>query len=470
MKIHRYPAATPKKRGMERGRISCLLLDNLRCHEKMAFVKLNDSKIRGAQPKEKIYRLADGKGLFLAVYPSGFKSWQFRYLFGEKEKTLTLGSYPEMRLSDAREERYSARKLLREHIDPVMHRREQEALAVFRLNDTFEKLAREWHERKSPQWSSQHAYKTLLRLEKHVFPYIGKRPIERITPLEILEVLHRLEKAGKTHMAHRIYQLVCRILDRAVTTQRLSVNPALSLKAELMAHKEGHYRTIKEAEIPQFLKELESVSCRELYFLAFWLLLLTGVRQCELRFSEKPDIDFENKTWTVRAEVAKMKREHVVVLSTQAIVVLERMFELEPDSKWLVPNIESWANSVMSEYAFTNMIKRMGYADKIVPHGVRSLFSTVLNDHGFDSKVIDRQLAHVGKDRVEAIYNRAEYEKQRRELMQWWGDFLDEKRPEGKRFCPKGFELRGSFARVTSYVGGASHMLSEGSFKILIFK
>lgn len=440
-------------------------MDRFYFHETIGSMKLNDSKIRRAEPKEKQYRVADGKGLFLVVYPSGSKSWQFRYSFGNKEKTLSLGSYPEVTLKGAREERYSARKLLGEYVDPVAHKREQGALAVFRLNDTFEQLGREWHERKSPQWSPKHVVKTMLRLEKHVFPFIGKRPIERITPLEILELLHRLEKAGKTHMAHRVHQLICRIFDRAVMTQRLSANPAISLKAELMAHKEEHYRTIKESDLPDFLLKLDNISGRELYRLAFWLLLLTGVRQCELRFSEKGDIDFKARRWIVRKEVSKMKREHVVVLSDQAIVVLKRMFAIEPQSKWLVPNIESWANSVMSEYAFIKIIDRMGYKDQMVPHGTRSLFSTVLNDHGFDSKVVDRQLAHVGSDRVEAAYNRAQYEKMREEMMQWWGDFLDSKRSVGKRFCPKGMALSGSFGQMIHYKRDCGHGFPEKESK-----
>ena len=427
---------------------------------------LTNARILNAKPRLKLFRMNDGEGLFLAVFPSGSKRWQFRYIFAERGKTLSIGAYPDISLCEAREAKHRARKLLRENVDPSSRKKQEKIVAAYKANNTLEEVALEWHTHRLPRWSEKHAAKVLRRLEIHVFPFIGSIPIANITALEILSVIERLEKAGKTHMSHRVFQLLCAIFNRAVNTLRVKYNPATSLAAELLPHETRHYPTISEDEVPKFLRSLEEVWCFEEHTkLAFWLLLLTGVRQCELRFSKKSDISFERGEWTLRKEITKMKRDRVVFLSDQTIVVLKMLTEQTSNSDWLVPSSYSWAQPVMSVSVFPKMIERMGYKGEIVGHGTRSLFSTILNDHGFNDKIVDRQLGHVNKDQVEAAYNRAEYEGASREVMQWWGDFLDSKRPTGERFCPKGSQIQGSFAQTMNCSPSYRYELDKGQMK-----
>jgi len=409
---------------------------------------LTDSKIRNAKPKKKEYRLADGESLYLLVKLNGSKLWHFRYEFAEKSKTLSIGKYPGISLAEARDQKHEAKKLLRKNIDPSANKQQERSIATYKANNTFEKLAREWHEHKTPLWSSKYAANTIRRAEIHIFPHIGSRAIADITPLEVLAVVQKLEVAGKTDMSHRVLEIMNSVFRRASITGRVDRNPATDLVREIIPHQVEHHPAITEQEIPKFLEALDNLRCYQQYTkYAFWLLLLTGVRQCELRYSKKSDIDFDAKEWRLRPEVTKMKRVHIVALSTQAIVVLRKLFELTEFSEWLVPSQRTRVHPVMSENTINQMIDRMGYKGRIVGHGFRSLFSTTLNDHGFDSKIIDRQLAHVGRDKIEAAYNRAEYTEKRKEIMQWWGDFLDSQRPLKKRFSSNGYAIEGSFAQ-----------------------
>ena len=423
------------------------------CHDTK--MPLSDFQIKNAKPKEKRYKLSDGESLILLVYPNGSKLWHYYYEFGGKPKTLSIGKYPRISLLEARDAKHEAQKKLEKGIDPSAQKQKEKVVAEYLANDNFEKMAREWHAHKSARWSKKHAANTLRRLEMHVFPYLGSRVITQISSLEVLAVIQRVEKAGKTHMSRRILQIMDAVFKRAIVTGRLEKNPAAHLSCELLPHEVKHMPTLSEDEIPKFLSRLDTVekkNLREQSVLALWLLMLTVVRTCELRFSKKSDISFERKEWVLRPEVTKMKREHIVSLSNQAIAVLKRLFELTPHSEWLVPSTQNRVHEVMSENSVNSLIELLGYKGRIVGHGFRALFSTVLNDHGFDSKTVDRQLAHVGKDKVESAYNRAEYKKKRQEMMQWWGDFLDSKRPEERRFCPTGFEVSGSFA--TALGGG----------------
>lgn len=407
---------------------------------------LTDTKIRSAKPQQKQYRLSDGECLHLVIRPNGSRLWHYRYEFLGKAKTLSIGKYPEISLAEAREQKREAKKLLRKNIDPSARKQQERSIATYKANDTFEKLTREWHEHKSIRWSPKYAANTIRRAEIHIFPHIGKRAIADVTPLEVLAIIQKLESEGKTDMSRRVLEIINAVFRRAIITGRIDRNPATGLVEEAIPHHVEHHPAITEQEIPDFLKALDNLKCYQQYTkYAFWLLLLTGVRQCELRYSKKSDIDFKAKEWRLRPEVTKMKRVHIVALSTQAIFVLRKLFELTEFSEWLVPSQRTKIHPVMSENTINQIIKRMGYKGRIVGHGFRSLFSTTLNDHGFDSKVIDRQLAHVGRDKIEAAYNRAEYSKKRREIMQWWGDFLDSHRPRNKRFCPKEYEIKGHF-------------------------
>jgi len=417
---------------------------------------LKDSQIRSALSKPKQYRLKDGGGLNLLIKPNGSKLWHFRYKFSGKEKSLSIGPFPEVTLSHARKFRNEAKELLLKNIDPSAHKRQSRKLAEFEANNTFELLAREWHQHRASRWSPKYAANTLRRLELHIFPLIGNRPIGEILPLEVLDVVQRLEIQGKTDMSHRVLEIMNSVFRRALITRRIDRNPAEHLSSELLSHTVKHHPALAENDLAGFLNRLQSMTFRdEQSRLAMWLLMLTAVRQCELRYSKKSDFDLVRREWILRPEVTKMKREHIVSLSTQAVTVVQLLFDLRPESEWLVPSQRTKIHPVMSENTINQVIKRMGYEGRIVGHGFRSLFSTILNDHGFDSKIVDRQLAHVGRDKIEAAYNRAEYPKQRSEMMQWWGDFLDSKLPEDQRIHRPANHLGNSFSVESSYLSVA---------------
>jgi len=394
---------------------------------------LKKTRIDNALPEKKLYRLNDGEGLYLVVTSAGGKLWQFRYHFAGKARTMSYGSYSEVSMEEARLKRQRDRDLLRNNIDPGEWEKKERYLTEFRANNTLEKVAREWHDhrRNAKQWSEKRASLTIRRLENHVFPYLGSRPIEGIEPLEILTVAQRIENRGHTYLSHEVLWIMKAVFRRAVRTRRLKENPAADLSEELIPHRAENMRTIPEDEISRFLRRLEAnEQIHESTRLAIWLLMLTAVRTCELRLSKKSDFLLQRKEWILRPEITKMKREHVVPLSSAAMKIVEQLFDQSPDSEWLLPSRKQAKAGIMSDGTINKALRILGYEGQLTGHGFRSLFSTTLNEHGFDPRVVDRQLAHVSKDKVEAAYNRAEYLPMRCLMMEWWGQHVISKKRE----------------------------------------
>ena len=386
---------------------------------------LTDVKVRSAKARSRPYKLNDGEGLVLVTRPSGSKFWQFRYRFAGREKSLSLGKYPKVTLAEARASKSEAQSLLRDGIDPSNHRRQQKLLAQYRDRNSFLAVAQDWHERNRDAWTEKYAKNTWSRLEGHILPSLGRRPIAEITPVELLSILQGIEATGATYMSHRALQICTAIYDYAKTTGRAENNVARGLGVALKPHRVKHYPTLSGRELPDFLKALERLETSEQNKLAFRILLLTAVRTGELRYSRWADIDLDRSEWRLRPEITKMRTEHIVPLSRQTIGALEELSDISGKSEWLVPSQQARVHQVMSENTINDMIGRMGYKGRIVGHGFRSLFSTTLNEHGFNRDAIERQLAHMERDEVRAAYNRAEYLVERRHLMQWWADYLD---------------------------------------------
>lgn len=430
---------------------------------------LTNAEILGAAPKKKTYRLADGDGLYLTVKPNGSKFWQFRYHFGEKPQTCSYGQYPLVSLKNARLEKQQDRSLLLDNVNPATYRKEEKAKAQFRDGNTFEEAAREWFNRRIQlgKWSEKRASLTMARLENHVFPHLRRRVIHSIESIEVLSVIERIESKGHTYLSREVLWIMNAVFRRATRTRGLEKNPAEGLTEELVSHEVKHMPTIAEAELPNFLWKLDTASnCSERVRMATWLVMLTAVRQCELRFSKKTDIDFEREEWVLRPEVTKMKRAHIVPLSSQAIAVLKILFALAPDSEWLVPSRTRTKSPVISDGTINKLIELIGYKGRITGHGFRALFSTTLNEHGFNRVEIDRHLGHVTilydeekktrkSDMIERSYNRAQYQNTRREMLQWWGDFLDSKRPNERKFCLNKLCMNNSFSETRN--GTESH-------------
>jgi len=379
-----------------------------------------------AEIKDQAYKLPDAEGMYLHIYPTGAKYWRLKYRFMGKQKVFALGVFPEVSLAKARDKRTEARKLLSEGKDPAAVKKETVRQAVLNAENTFKALTKEWHEINKSKWTQNHGSKILRRFELHIFPYIGERPIKEIKPLELLEAIRKIENKGATELSHKLVQTCSSVFRYAILTGRAEYNPAGDLKGALKAHKEKHYPTISAKELPTFYKKLEEAKTSLLNKLAIKLLLLTFLRQGELRRAEWEHIDFVKKEWHVPAEHMKMREKHTIPLARQTIELLQEIHKITGDSKYIFPSQHPQKNSIMSENTIGSVIKkRMGYKGKMVGHGVRALASTILNENGFPSDVIERQLAHAERNKVRAAYNRAEYLDDRRKMMQWWADYLD---------------------------------------------
>lgn len=382
---------------------------------------LTDTQIRKAKPADRPYRLADSGGLFLYVTPAGGKHWRLRYRFQGKEKTLTFGPYPQVSLAQAREARDAAKAVIREGLDPsVVRRHEQQSLQT----DTFENIAREWHERTKSKWKSSHAWDVLNSLERDVFPHIGKMPIRKLTPPDVLAVLRMIEDRGALETAHKIRQRMSSVFVYAIATGRGEADPAAVVQKALkpVSHK-GRQPALTELEqVRRLLKDVEAEHCHPVTKLAVRFLALTVVRPGELRYMRWEEIAGGN--WIIPADRMKMKREHIVPLTRQAQDVLKVLRTLSGGLPYVFPNSRH-AHKPMSENAMGYLINRAGYHHRHVPHGWRAAFSTIMNEKHPDLyRVIDSQLAHKVKDEVEGAYNRAAYLERRRGLLQEWSDML----------------------------------------------
>ena len=385
---------------------------------------LTDLAIRTAKPKENAYKLTDGGGLFLWVQPSGGKWWRYQYRFAGKQKLLAIGVYPDVSLSDARERHAQARKTLAAGSDPGEVKKEAKRLAVLQSMNTFETIAREWLESRKQVWSVGHSYKITKSLEADIFPKLGNRPIADITALEMLSVLRAVEGRGLVDTVHRLKQTSGQIFMYAIATGSAERNPVADLRGALKPLKQKHYAHLAASDLPEYLSKLESYDGNIQTQLALKLLLLTFVRTTELRGAEWTEIDMAKSEWRIPAERMKMKDQHIVPLSSQALAVLEELRPITGHWRYIFPN-QHKPSGYMSENTMLYALYRMGYHSRTTGHGFRATASTILNEHGFPPDVIERQLAHCERNKVRAAYNHAQYLPERRKMMQWWSDYID---------------------------------------------
>jgi len=387
-------------------------------------ISLSDAKAKNAKPKSRPYKLSDGEGLFLLVMPNGSKYWRLKYFVAKKEKLLALGVYPEVTLSDARDRRAQARKVLAAGLDPGVEKKAAKELAVRKANDTFEWIAREWHEKRLHEWSASTARVALMRLEKYVFPKLGHRPVADITPPEVLDMLRVVEAQGTLETTRRLMQLCGKIFMYAIATGRAIRNPVPDLRGALKVPVVKHYSFLNATELPDFLARLEAYDGEPQTQLALRLLLLTFVRNRELRGAKWDEIDWKKAEWRIPAERMKMNELHIVPLAKQALAVLRELQHHSGHRQFVFPNRQN-PRKCMSENTILYALYRMGYHSRATGHGFRSTASTILNEQGFRADVIERQLAHSERDNVRAAYNHAQYLPERREMMQWWADYLE---------------------------------------------
>lgn len=388
--------------------------------------KLTEIGIKSAKPGDGIRKLSDGDGLVLLVYPNGSKYWAFRYRYLGKEKTLSLGIYPAVGLAEARSKLSDARKLLSGGQDPSEARKAVKREAMISAGNDFETVAREWIAAKSPAWTPRYAEFVLRRLEQDIFPKLGPRPIKDITAPELLSVVRLIEKRGALELAHRILQCCGQVFMYGIATGRAERNPASDLKGALKSYVQKPYGHLKSVELPEFLQKLSAYDGHPQTRIAVTLLMLTFVRTTELRGATWEELDLDGGEWRIPAERMKMRRDHIVPLSRQAVAAFRKLHRLNGQWKYVFPNVRKPLKH-MSENAVLYALYRMGYHNRTTGHGFRHTASTILNESGlFSPDAIERQLAHVQGNKVRAAYNHAQYLPERRKMMQWWADYLDQ--------------------------------------------
>lgn len=389
--------------------------------------KLTASTVKAAtlEPDEKQRKLADGGRLYLLVkrLPSGGigKYWRFDFDYQGKSGTLPIGAYPDVSLKEARQAHHEARTLLKQGISPTEERRK--AKQQQEGGNTFKALALEWLERERHGWKSeQHAQTVLNSLVRDVFPYVGERPINEISSLDMLSVFRRIESRGVLDVLRQIRQRCSNIFIYAIACGRCENNPVTGLSKALKVHQSKHHAALERSQLPEFLRALDAYQGSFITVQALRLVMLTMTRTQEIRFSRWDEFDLEAATWSIPAERMKMRRPHLVPLSSQALQVLSDLREVTGGGEYLFPQASN-PRKVISENTMLYSLERLGFHGVTV-HGFRALASTIMNETGFNPDAVERQLAHKETNRVKAAYNRAEYLPERIRMMQWWGDFM----------------------------------------------
>jgi integrase len=400
---------------------------------------LTDTKCRNAKGQIKPRKLSDGGGLHLLINPDGAKYWRLAYRWHGKQRTLALGVYPAVGLMEARDARDEAKRDLAANIDPSVLKRERKRAAKIATGNTFEAVAREWHENWKDARSPYYAAQILRRLEANAFPVIGRRPIAAIEPPELLDMLRKVEKRGVNETARRLKQLVGQIFRFAIVTARAKRDPSIDLKDALRATGEPRrHRAMPLPELPTFLQNLESYNGDRQTRLALKLVTLTFVRTTELRggrWSELENLDENSALWRIPAERMKMRLEHLVPLSRQAVAVMRELRTLSGNSPHIFPS--PGKDGYMSSNTMLYALYRMGYHGRATTHGFRAVASTILNESNlFNRDWIERQLAHVERNEVRRAYNAAEWMPDRRRMMQWWADHITAMAMEEDKVVP----------------------------------
>ncbi len=400
---------------------------------------LTDKTIRNLTPTQKPFKKYDGNGLYLEVKPTGSKLWRFRFNFEGKAKLLALGEFPAVGLKDARDLRDEARNKLARGIDPALEKqlvKKGQVRAEAEAANTFEKVAREWLEASRSNWSDAYTETTWNRVKTHLLPWLGKLPITEIEPPLVLEQLRRIENREQYETAHRVAQLAGSIFRYAVAAGKAIRDPAADVKGALKKIPISHLPALTEPDdIRKLLLAMDGYDGSYVVFCALQMSALTFLRPGELRNGTWDEIDTDDRIWKVPAARMKMRKDHLVPLADQAMKILEDLRPLTEGTpgNFIFPS-ERMNGRPMSENTINTALRTLGYPkDVMCAHGFRTLASTRLHESGqWDSRVIEVQLAHVDKNSIRGIYNRALYLDDRRKMMQAWANYLDQLRAGAK--------------------------------------
>lgn len=395
-------------------------------------MRLTDAAIRKAKPGDKPIKMADGNGLYLLLRPNGGRWWRWDYRrpFTGKRNTLSLGTYPDTGLAEARERLAAARKLLASDVDPADHRKAERAAGLERAANSFEVVALEWLGKQT--WVPSYSTKVTAWMEKDVFPWIGGQPVAELTAPDFLRIARRIEERGAIESAHRILQNCGQVMRYAIATGRAQRNPVADLRGALASPPERHHAAITDPrEIGGLLRAIDGYSGNMVTRSALRLAPLVFVRPGELRHAEWAHIDLAAAEWNIPAERMKSRQPHLVPLSRQAVAILAELQPLTGRRQYVFPGGRS-PKRPMSDNAINAALRRMGFdSDTMTAHGFRAMARTVLDEvlH-FRPDYIEHQLAHAVRDPNGRAYNRTAHLAERRKMMQAWADYLDRLRAE----------------------------------------
>lgn len=401
--------------------------------------KLTDTEIRKAEVKDKNYKLSDGGGLYVLIKPTGGKYFRFDYRFAGQRLTLAMGTYPETTLKAAREKLKAAKEQLNNNINPSQTKKLEKAKAIAKAANTFDAVALDWWNRNKSKWKEHHAARILGRLEADVFSPLSATPIADIKAPQIKSIINKIESRDALDVAKRVLQDIKRVFSYAVELGLVEFNPAREITSQSRETKHRH--PLPASEIPQFFVDLEAYSKKAraypLTTLAIEFLLVTFVRSGDLRGAKWSEINMQEKVWQIPAHRMKMKTDHFVPLTDQAIELLERARIYSNHSDLIFPS-EIHPKKPISENTMRQAMIRMGYdgkhigKSKAVPHGLRTTACSILNEHGFNRDAIERQMSHQERNGVRAAYiHQAQFKNQRYEMMQWWANHLDALKAQG---------------------------------------
>lgn len=390
-------------------------------------MKLNDQKCKNAKPKDKPYKLFDGGGMYLEVMPSGGKLWRLKYRFGGKEKRLSFGAYPVISLKDARIKRDDAKLILENDNDPAVVKQEEKILKQVTSANTFESIAREWLEKRKGEIEDKTLDNVRRRLELNLFPQIGKLPIKSVNAPVLLNALKEVEARGVIDTTRRVRQAAGQIFRFAIASGRADYNPSQDIAEALKTKEVENFKSMPLHELPEFLRKINRNDARlfRQTCLALRLMVLTFTRKKELSHAEWREFDLEKKMWIIPPERMKMKKEHYVPLSAQALEILQELKEMKGSREYVFPSLHK-PRQPMHEDTILRALYKLGHKGTATIHGFRALaMTTIMEELGYRYEVPNLQLAHSKGDAIRKAYDRTEFMPERTKMMQQWADYVD---------------------------------------------
>lgn len=387
---------------------------------------LTELQCKNFQPQDKSYKKFDSGGMFLLIKPNGNKYWHLKYKYAGKEKLMSLGVYPGVSLKEARKKRDELKVKISENVDPIQEKKIIKNELKENAANIFENIALEWHRHKWKNSSSKDSKLELSRLKRHIFPYLGNIPIKNITAQQLIKTIRNMEDKGILSESRKTRSIVGQVFKYAIATKRAEHNLVQETAGAYKQPNVKHHPNFSEKELKEFLQNFNNFKGTVTTKLALKFLILTFVRSGELRGARWEEFNFEKNEWRIPAERMKMKEQHIVPLSKQALKMLDeaRKYSNNGGQEGLVfPSVMN-PSKPMSDNTLSKAFRDQGYQGKATPHGMRATASTILNENGFKPDVIERQLAHCERNKVRASYNHAQYLQERREMMNWWGNFV----------------------------------------------